>query len=315
MLYGMQSIPPQFTRRRMEERKLKIEKRAIHFSFAGTLFFAVLEFIMFLIIGSRAVLMDFIFDFVDVILAGPFLVLIPLLYKPETERRPYGYGQFESLFIIIKYVGLVFVCMMLLIQNISTILKGGASVNAIDVFSYESIAALITFLFYIGLTYISKKYQSVIIAEEVYSWKIDVWISLSLSISFLLSILMQDTRLAYLTPYVDPLVAIIMTVILLINPIREIIRNVKNMLLISAPLTEVNYVREIAQDELDKYDCKISFLEVLQIGRKVWIEIYIDPDSDVVLLRYLKQAQIRIKWRMKDHFDQFYVEIIPDLYT
>lgn len=298
----------------MDKRKLKIEKRAIRFSFAGTLFFAVLEFIMFLIIGSRAVLMDFIFDLVDVILAGPFLVLIPLLYKPETERRPYGYGQFESLFIIIKYVGLTFVCMILLIQNVSTIVTGGVNVNANEIFSYESIATVITFLFYIGLNYISKKYQSGIIQAEVYAWKTDVYISLCIAISFLISLLMQNTDLAFLTPYIDPFVATIMTVVLLVNPINKIIRNAKNMLLISVPKEEDDYVRLIAQEELKKAGCEVSFLEVLQIGRKVWIEIYIDLDSDVIRLKVLKQAQNRIKERMKEHFDQFYVEIIPDLY-
>lgn len=299
----------------MEERKLKIEKRAIRFSFTGTLFFVILELLMCVLIGSRAVLMDFIFDFVDVILVGPFLVLIPLLYKPETERHPYGYGQFESLFIIIKYVGLVFVCGALLIQNIGLILDGGYTVNAMEVFSYEAAAGFITFLLYMGLRYISKKYESIIIASEVYSWKIDVFISAGLAGSFLVSELIKNTKLNFITPYVDPLIAITMTVILLIQPIKEIIKNARNMLLFSAPAEEMDYVRSIAEEELEKYHCEISFLEVLQIGRKTWIEIYIDPESDVVVLRTLKHAQNAIKQRMKGHFDQYYVEIIPDVNT
>ena len=101
-----------------EEKKLRTEKHAMRLSFAGSAAFVVAEFVSFFMTGSHTILMDCLFDGVDLVLIGPFLLLIPFLYKPETERHPYGYGQVESLFIVIKYGVLLTVCVTTIILNI-----------------------------------------------------------------------------------------------------------------------------------------------------------------------------------------------------
>ena len=81
---------------------LKWEKRIFNISFIGSLIFLILEIIMAVITRSNAVIMDCVYDVADLILIGPFILLIPLLYKTETEKKPYGFSQVESLFIMIK---------------------------------------------------------------------------------------------------------------------------------------------------------------------------------------------------------------------
>lgn len=298
---------------RTAKKKMTTENKAMRFSFIGSAVFVVAELISFIVTGSHTILMDCIFDAVDLVLIGPFLVLIPLLYKPATERHPFGYGQFESLFLILKYGALLCVCAATLIQNIELIMQGGHKVNARDVAAFEIAVMLGCLFMYLVLYVMSRKYSSQIIKSEMYAWKLYVFTSSGIAVAFIAQIFIERTSYAYLTPYMDPAVAIVLTGILLVEPIRAIIKNVKDLLLFSAPKEQVDHVREIAEEELRKYGAEITFLDVIRTGRKVWIEIYINEDSDIVSVRYLANATRAIKKRLKGYFDQYYLDIIPDV--
>ena len=83
------------------ENKLKYEKYIMNISLIGSVLFMIAEGVMAFWTRSHSILMDCIFDLTDLIMIGPFLLLVPLLYKPVTERRPYGFAQVESLFVVI----------------------------------------------------------------------------------------------------------------------------------------------------------------------------------------------------------------------
>ena len=86
----------------MKKSKLKIEKLILRLSFMGSILFVLSEGIMAWITHSHSLLTDCLFDAADLVMIGPFLVLIPLLYTPVTEKHPYGYSQVESLFFLVK---------------------------------------------------------------------------------------------------------------------------------------------------------------------------------------------------------------------
>ena len=81
--------------------------------------------------------MDCIYDLVDLAMLWPFMILIPKLYKPVTEKWPYGFSQVESLFIVIKCGLLLFLDIQLLSDSIKLITGGGHLVNAGAVAAFE----------------------------------------------------------------------------------------------------------------------------------------------------------------------------------
>ena len=112
------------------ENKMKNEKRIMNISFLGSILFMLAEGIMAYVTHSHSLLMDCIFDVTDLIMIGPFLLLVPLLYKPVTEKRPYGFSQVESLFIVIKYSVLLVVTIQLIWDNVLILFHGGREVDA-----------------------------------------------------------------------------------------------------------------------------------------------------------------------------------------
>ena len=69
----------------MTDTNLKIEKKILNLSFIGSVLFLLSEIGFAIWTGSKAVLMDCVYDLADLAMIGPFMLLVPLLYKKETE--------------------------------------------------------------------------------------------------------------------------------------------------------------------------------------------------------------------------------------
>lgn len=295
------------------ENKMKNEKRIMDISFIGSILFMLAEGIMAYVTHSHSLLMDCIFDVTDLIMIGPFLVLVPLLYKPVTEKRPYGFSQVESLFIVIKYSVLLVITVQLIWDNIRILFHGGRQVDAgmIAVFELGVWAGCV--FIYLLLRHFSRRYESLTIKAEIYIWKLDIISSLGVSIAFFIQMGLQKTEWAHLAAYIDPFVAIVMACLLLVEPVKMIIINLKNLVLFAPDERIMREIRQIAEKYMDRVYYDIEFLDVIQTGRKTWVEIYLTSHNDMMNTRILHQLRNEIRTELREKFDQVYVELIPDL--
>ena len=295
--------------------KEEIEKKVLRLSFIGSCLLSGSEIIMALILRSYAVMMDGIFDSAELVMMGPFLVLVPLLYKPVNERHPYGYSQVESFFLIIKYSVLLTLMLLLINTNVHVIMSGGNRVNPSMIAVYEMLLGAASVFMYFMLAHISRKYESPTVHAELYLWKTDIVGSCSIAVAFLAQYVLGDTVLAAFAPYMDSAVAIVMSVLLLREPISEIVRGFKQMLLFSPPEDVMRRVHEVVNKNLEGLPYRATFIDVIQTGRKTWIEVYLKENLDTSLIdvRHWTKMREYVIEDLKDDFDQIYVEFIPDL--
>lgn len=264
---------------------------------------------------SYTVLMDGVFDVADLILLGPFLVLIPLLYKPVTEKHPYGYSQVESLFLIIKYGILLTVICVMIYDNVRVILQGGHVIDVSAVAVYEMIIGFLCLAVWLLLRHLSKTYTTPTIQSEVFLWKQDVVNSMGIAIAFFAQHILKNTGLAFLTPYIDSLAAIVMAVFLVREPITKLIDGFRHLVLFAPDQETMEKIRSAVDSSLEYYPYECSFLDVIQTGRKVWIEVYLIQTPEVYLIDITHWSRIRwqIRQNLAGEFDQIYVELIPDI--
>ena len=295
--------------------KEEIEKSVLRLSFIGSCLLSGSEIIMALILRSYAVMMDGIFDSAELVMMGPFLVLVPLLYKPVNERHPYGYSQVESFFLIIKYSVLLTLMLLLIDTNVHVIMSGGNKVNPSMIAVYEILLGAASVFMYFILAHISRKYESPTVHAELYLWKTDIVGSCGIAVAFLAQYVLGDTVLASFAPYMDSVVAIIMSVLLIREPVSEIVRGFKQMLLFSPPEDVMRRVHEVVNKNLEGLPYRATFIDVIQTGRKTWIEVYLKEDIDTSLIdvRHWTKMREYVIEDLKDDFDQIYVEFIPDL--
>ena len=295
--------------------QVEIEKRILRISFIGSCALSGAEVLMAIILHSYSILMDAIFDSAELFMMGPFLVLVPLLYRPVSERHPYGYAQVESLFLIIKYMVLLALILVMVNTNVNVILSGGHLVNLGGIATFEIALCIGSILMYLFLQHMSRKYESPTIHAELYLWKTDIVGSCGIAVAFLAQNLLGDSILAPLAPYIDSVVAIVMSILLIIEPVQELIRGFKQMMLFSPPQDVMDKVHEVVKRDLEGLPYEATFIDVIQTGRKTWIEVYLREtlDTSLIDVRHWTKLREYVIQDLKDDFDQIYVEFIPDL--
>lgn len=267
------------------------------------------------ITGSHAVLMDCVYDIADIVMLGPFMILVPLLYKPVTEKRPYGFSQVESLFIMIKTGLLIFITAQLIVESVQMILDGGHTVNAGAIAVFELAVSACCVTMYLALNHMNKRYSSPTVKAEIYIWKLDALSTLGVGAAFVIQLVLQRTALAWLSPYIDPGIAIIMALILLKEPISMFWGSIKNLILFAPKKEVVDHVREVVDGFLQQHEFDINFLDVIKTGRKIWIEVYILQEGDLISIQELKQVHDEIIGVLKEEYDNVYLELIPEIET
>ena len=291
---------------------IKKEKTILNISFIASILFLISEIVIAIITKSHAIFMDCIHDLADVLMIGPFILLIPLLYKKETEKRPYGYSQVESLFIMIKSSLLIGVTLLLIYNSIKLIFTGGNDVDGSIIATYELIVSITCIIMYILLSKLSKKTKSPSIEAELYIWKLDSLSTLGVGLAFIIKIFLDRTSLSYIGPYIDPVIAIILAVLLLKEPVSLFVDSIKSLILF-APDSETNKrIKEICSNILEEYHYYINFLDVIKTGRKLWIDIYFITENKTVNINDLREARQEIKKELLKEFDSLYVELTPD---
>lgn len=296
-----------------KDNKLKTERKILNLSLTGSILFLLAEIFFAIYTGSKAVLMDCVYDIADLVMIGPFIVLVPLLYKPMTERKPYGFAQVESLFVLIKYCILLGVDVVLVLNCVKTILSGGNEVDANVLAVFELAVSAGCVIMYLILTRFQKKYSSPSIKAELFIWKLDALSTLGVGCAFVLNLILMRTSLSFICPYVDPGIAIILAIVLIKEPIEMILDSLRSLVLFAPDKEIKEKIEEISKAELSAEGCEITAIEVIKTGRKIWAEIYFLPAGNTIDLVRLKELDRRINETAKAEFDSVYIDLLPDM--
>ena len=297
----------------LKQRQLKSENKILRISFVGSTLFLLSECLAAFFTHSQAVLMDCVYDLVDLAMLGPFMILVPKLYKPVTERWPYGFAQIESLFIIIKCGLLLFLDIQLLTDSVALILDGGHIVNAGAVAAFELFVSVSCVAMYLVLRSMNRHFSSPTVNAELYIWKLDAYSTGGVGLAFLIQLILQFTPLSFVVPYIDPAIAIFMALILAREPIMMIWDAVKSLILAAPGKDVMEQIRSKAEDILKGYDLYIDFLDVVKTGRKIWVDVYITQKDDMLSISSLKLAHDEIVARLKPEYQDVFVELIPEI--
>jgi len=117
------------------------------------------------------------------------------------------------------------------------------------------------------------------------------------------------------TPYIDSGVAVIMSLILIFEPLRELHGGFRQLILFSPRKEIMDRIRSVIKENLKGTPYEAAFIDVIQTGRKTWIGVYLKryDGSDIIDIREWAQLRECVTEELKDDFDQLYDEFTPDL--
>lgn len=297
----------------VDERKLKKEKNTLKFLVLINFIFVALELIMSIITGSQAILMDAIFDSSELIMTIISVRILPLVYKPISENRPYGYSQVETLLIMIKGFMMSVVTIGIITNGISLMLSGGNSVDHSMVAVFEMFSTMLIVFTVVILDSVNKKVNSPMISTEVKGLKIDAVISLGLGFAFLLPVFLNGPIVKNIMPYLDQAVSVVLAMFMLPVPLKTVKSALRDIFLFAPEEDIVEYIKTVSEPILEDNHIDGVVYDIVKTGRKVWISIYFKPKQNYISIENMKKLQGEIKDKVEDKIPDIYIELIPDI--
>ena len=291
----------------------KREKSAMSVSLYGNLVFVVIELVMALVTGSQAVLLDAVYDSVEFCMLLPSIFLIPLLYKPSNEEHPFGYMQIETIFVVVKGITMTAVTFGLIFNNINLMLLGGNIVSFHTVAGFELFACILGIIVTVYLYYKNKQMESPLINMEMQGWRIDSFISLGMTVAFLLPMLIPFDWFQHIVPYLDQLITIVLSLVMIPTPIHTVITGIRDLMLIPPEEETIDDIKETIEPIIGVYGHKNLYYDIVRTGRKLWISVYISFEKDIVSLSKFKQLQDQCIKALASKYSDFYFELLPDI--
>ena len=130
--------------KRSRNQELQTEKRILQLSVFADVCFVAAELLFAFASHSQSVLMDAAYDGAEMLMMAAAVCLIPLFYRPISEKYPFGYAQVESVFTAVKSAMMLSVMAGLTVNVIQTMLSGGAHVAYGAVSMFQLLLGLVS---------------------------------------------------------------------------------------------------------------------------------------------------------------------------
>ena len=290
----------------------KKEKLILKMSFFSGLLFAVLEFIFAIYSHSQSSLTDAVYDTAELVFIALLLFLTPLFHKPISEKRPFGYFQIETIFIIIKGIMMLSVTLGVSAEVLHSVISGGNAVDNGLVSIFQCFLGIASIIIFIAMKRLSSNLSSPTIKAELLGWKLDIAYSLGMSFAFFISLYLEKTPFYFLSPYFDQIVAVIIMVFMLPESIKVLWRAIKDIFLFSPGKELVEKIKILCNPIMEQYHFKPVFYDITKTGRHLCIAVYFQIETDVLAMKDLATALKSVNEVVTAEFEECSCELIPE---
>ena len=150
---------------------------------------------------------------------------------------------------------------------------------------------------------------------ELLGWRLDVWYSLGMAAAFFSSILIENTPLGFLAPYVDQIVAVAVVLFMLPENLKMLGGAISDVFLFSPDEDTLNQIKDLTQPILAERGVIPVFYDVTRTGRHLWIAVYFEIEGSIIHLEALGQVSRKVNEVLDRHFENCTCELIPAVPT
>lgn len=280
----------------IEQRTLTISLYAVGILVVGSLGYG-------LFIGSDVVIANGIFSFFSLFGSGLNLAAAKLVARPADKKFQYGYWHLEPLVLFVNGLLLCCICFYAIINSIETIRTGGRVVDAEGVILFGVVSGLLCGVVWFSEVTVARRINSDLVRNDSREWFMDFFSSMITLVGFLVLNWLEEPWYSLWARYADSVLIIIMAVMLVPLPIRLVVGNVREILLITKgddPISR-RVGKELARLR-DEYPGIVSdSSHVVKVGRSYFVEVNILVTPEFPLQSVAKQDRLRERlWRVCD---------------
>jgi predicted Co/Zn/Cd cation transporter (cation efflux family) len=230
-----------------------------------------------------SIVFDGVFSAIDAAMSGLALFVSRLVSRVAENRRfQFGYWHIEPMVLAFNGGTLMLLCFYAFLNSIDSLLAGGRQLNFDWAMAYAAAVGVVAFGMFFYARHRNRQIGSDFVRLDVQSWLMSAAITSALLLAFAVAWGLEGTRYAHLTPYADPLILAVLSLILVFVPIHTVRRALTEILLITPPELDAR-VRQVLDEVVARYGFKTYTSYVAKVGRAQFIEIHVavPPESPI----------------------------------
>ncbi len=229
--------------------------------------------------GSRAILFDGMYSFIDAMLTFGALTVSKLLMQEPTRKFQFGYWHLEPLMGAVESAILVTVCLYAVVDGLQGLASGGQAVSYGIGVIWAGMMCVSGMAMAVYMNRLARLQGSILLTVDARGWLLSGLLSLALLVAYGIAIALGGSTYSHLIPYVDPIALLCMSLALLPIPLKTLVAATRDVLEV-APEDLDQSVRSV----LDALMIERGFLRytshVARVGRVRFIEIHILVSAD-----------------------------------
>lgn len=283
------------------------EQRALRLSIAVTIVTGLVGVAGGLLTGSRAIMFDGMYSFIDVILTIGSLAVLQLLHRGSSRRFQYGYWHLEVLVQAFGGAILAIACIYAVINATQGLLSGGNEVAYDLGLIWAALLCIIGLVMGIYMQRRAVRLQSRLLLLDSHSWLIGSLLSLALLIGYGVALAFGDRPWV---PLVDSSVLLVIALAMLPIPLATFRRAARDVLEV-APQELDRKVRAVMDELVSERGFLAYSSHVSQVGRARFVEIHIlvPPDFRVDTIAAVDRMRHQIADRLGASWPQFWLTV------
>ena len=246
-----------------------------------------------LLSGSMSIVFDGVFSAIDAAMSGLALFVSRLVSRVADNRRfQFGYWHIEPMVLAFNGGTLMLLCFYAFLNASGSFLDGGRRLDFDWAMVYAAAVGIVAFGMFFYARHRNRQIGSDFVRLDVQSWLMSAAITSALLLAFAAAWCLEGTRYAHLTPYADPFILAILSLVLVFVPIHTVRRALAEILLITPPDLDA-LVRRVMDDLVGRHGFKGYTSYVAKVGRAQFIEIHVAVPPDTPLDSVAKADALR----------------------
>jgi cation diffusion facilitator family transporter len=255
------------------------EQRILLVSTVLTVVFAVGGIVLGLLAGSMAIVFDGLFAFVDVAMALLSLFVARLVTREGGRRFQYGFWHIEPMTLAFNGGLLAMLSVYALVTAVGSLLNGGEEIALGWAMGYAGASAVIGLVMYAYERAMGRRLRSDFVALDRKGWLMTGLAGVALVVAFAVAWGLERTAWAWLAPYVDPAVLVVLSLAFIGLPIGILSQAASEVLLIAPPELDAR-VRTAMDAVVARHGFKGFTSYVAKVGRGRFVEIHVIVEAD-----------------------------------
>ncbi|WP_196894254.1 cation diffusion facilitator family transporter [Aureivirga marina] len=289
---------------------IKREQKVLRISLIAIFIIAVFGITYGVYINSEAIVFDSFFSFLTAVMTGLSLYVSKLLTKRGNNKYQYGFSHFEPVVNATNGFMMLIICIYAFVNGVKSILDGGNNIDIDVAIYYTIITSIASLAMYFYVKRESKIIKSDIIHVEMKEWLIASLLTIAIFIGFSIALIARHTEVAFIIPYIDPVVVSILAVVLVFTPIKIIITSLREIFYI-APSKLDKIVKSKMNQVIKKHEFEKFTSYVAKSGRVSFIEIHVlvPEETRNTKPKYMDKIRDEIVEELNEYEEKLWISI------